>query len=565
VGQVREGRIDRREFVRRLAVLGLAPSAIAALVAACGGDDDEARPETAPSETGATSDDASVPGFAWEGGTSGGEATVVWPDETLIFDPPVTYGTGAYYGLHNFYRGLTFFGGDPAAPEPQPDIAESVDVSSDGLRYNFKLKQGVTYHNGSQLVAADVKACYERCTTVEGTWAGPFLARVTGYQDYVDGKAGDIPGLKAVGDHEFEIQLDSPDATILGALAIPPLLLYPVAEVERLGDQWPVNPVGTGPYRLDTFDDAASEWQASRFEDYIYADKLPYLDTLTWQWNVTQELQVLRVQRGEADAMTFPPSSAIQDLQGLGDQFKTWTSLELRYFPMNVNLAPLDNLKVRQALNYAFNRERTKQFLVEPNGRYYPPSLFGFRDDLEGWTYDPEQAKALLDEGGYDGEELVALFVEAPTTPGHDQIWQLIQQDFEQVGVKLTLERTEGVVADHAKEIATGKYHIWHQHWGMGLPDPSELTSSLIGTKAPLNYGGYSNPDLDNLANQAIGESDQGARADLYGQIEETLLADAPMLFLGAGIVPTFRTMRVQNFYFEPIYWEHWDRYWVQD
>jgi ABC-type transport system substrate-binding protein len=139
-----------------------------------------------------------------------------------------------------------------------------------------------------------------------------------------------------------------------------------------------------------------------------------------------------------------------------------------------------------------------------------------------------------------------------------------MQQDFKQIGVNLKLQRAEGLVSDNAEDIKAGKYHMWHLHWGMGMPDPSELTSTFLQTGAPLNFAGYSNQQIDDLAAQGIAETDPATRADDYSEIERLVLEDAAMVFLGGGIVPTFRTARVQNYLFESIYWQHWDRYWLQ-
>jgi ABC-type transport system substrate-binding protein len=560
IAEATAGKIDRRQFVWRLAALGLAPSAIATLVAACGGGGDEAGAPQTSTGGGVSIPASAVPGFKWEGGTPGGEATVSWPDDSLIFDPPVTYGTGAYYGIHNFYRGLLFFGGDPAVP--QPDLAESFDVSSDGKRYNFKIRQGVLFHNGRELKAEDFKYTYERTAIIEGTWAGPFIGRVNGYQDYLDKKAKEISGIKVLGKYELELALDAPDVTVLKALSIVPFLVVPKEEVEGKGDQWPVSPVGTGPFQLEKFNDAESTYRATKFKDYIYGEHLPYLDALTWEWNKTPEVAVLRVQRGESDSMVYPPSSALAKLEG-NEGLQKWDNLELRYYALNLKAPPLNNKKVRQGLNYAFNRERARRFLVVPTGRYYPTTLFGYDDTLKGYSYDPERARSLLKEGGYDGQELVALVHDSPSTPGHEEVFQLLQQDLKDVGVKLTLKKGPGDVSDHAKEIRAGDFDMWAVHWGMGMPDPVELASSLFGTGAPLNFGGYGNAEIDKLNAKGVGQSDSDARAQTYAEIERMLLDDAPFIFLGGGIVPTFRTTRVQNFFFEPILWEHWDRYWV--
>jgi peptide/nickel transport system substrate-binding protein/oligopeptide transport system substrate-binding protein len=119
-----------------------------------------------------------VPGPPWEGGKRGGQATVVWPDPSVIYDPPLAYDLGGYYGLQNFYRGLGYYG---LNAEPQLDQAESMDISDDGLEIQFKLKSGITFHNGREVTAEDYKWTFERAVSKDtGSWVQGFWRPSTG-------------------------------------------------------------------------------------------------------------------------------------------------------------------------------------------------------------------------------------------------------------------------------------------------------------------------------------------------------------------------------------------------
>jgi len=568
--RMREGRIDRREFVRRLAVLGLAPSGIAAFVAACGvGGGESAAP--APAETtGSTAAAATttatapaagtVPGPPYEGGTQGGIGRVAFQDERPTFDPPTAYGFANYNGIQNYYRGLFFYG---LNTEAQPDLAESMDVNDDATSYVFKIKKGVTFHNGRELTADDFKFTWERATSKDtASWVQGFFNAVVGYDDFIGGSAKELTGIKVVDPYTIQIDLSRPDVTIPGILGVPVYYALPAKEVQEQGKSFQFF-MGTGPFKLENADIPGRRITASRFDDYVYADqKLPYLDSLDWSWGVNQQLQYLRVLRGDLDSTGDTLAAAITlKLQKSAPegQFNQYDSLQVSWVEFDWMKKPFDDLKVRQAFNYAIDRDRLKTALVNPTAHFWPPSLLGYDDSLQTFTYDPEKAKSLLAEAGYSG----GLDVPFPIL-GVSQgiVEQLLQQDLKAVGLNLTLDRNPATIFELGTKVRD-KYPAWLRGWAMGLPDPTELVNSLIATGAPNNYGGYGNADVDALGKQAQSETDRTKRGDDYAQIEQMLFDDAAFGFLGVGIWSFFHSDKLQNFIWEPANLEHWDIYWL--
>ncbi|MGH2614090.1 MAG: ABC transporter substrate-binding protein, partial [Thermomicrobiales bacterium] len=263
------GKLDRRALLGRAAMLGAASTGLASALSV---------PESA-AQTPATSEApaaSAIPGPPWEGGVRGGVGRVAWP-ANITFDPPLAYDLAGYYGILNFYRGLLFYGLDP---EPQLDLAESMDIADDASGYRFRLKPGVTFHNGRELTAADCKFTWERASSTEiGSWVQSFLAAVTGHADFVAGDAGEISGIKVVDDYTIELELDRPDVTIPGVLGIPPFYILPAEVVQAAGEDFSFM-MGSGPFRLEELDQTQRVYRCSRFEDYVYADRLPYFDQL---------------------------------------------------------------------------------------------------------------------------------------------------------------------------------------------------------------------------------------------------------------------------------------------
>ena len=278
--------MSRAELLRRGAIGAAAPALLGAV---------------SPMATALAAETAHpIPGTSFRGGRKGGTGRAVWPDASVVYDPPLALDLGGYYGLANFYRGLMYFGPDAT---PQLDMASSMDVSHGGRRYQFKLKPGLTFHNGREVTAADFKWTYERSSSKKlASWVQAFLASVHGQPAFAAGHAKHIAGLRVAGKYELILELDHPDVTVPGVLGIPPFYVVPKEEVERLGAQFTFNPVGTGPYKLDKYDKGNNMYTASRFDGYEYAGKLPYFDSLDWRWAIPEDLEYLRVKAGDADA-----------------------------------------------------------------------------------------------------------------------------------------------------------------------------------------------------------------------------------------------------------------------
>jgi len=547
--------MSRAGFLQRLAAAGLAVPTVAGLAGGLAG------PAGAASATKTAATARPIPGPPWKGGKKGGVGSVGWPDKTVTYDPPLAYDLGGYYGLANFYRGLLYF---DAKSNPQLDLAESMDISSDGKRYRFKLKKGITFHNGREMTAKDFKYSLERSSSKQiGSWVGGFLGSVQGHAAFASDKAKQISGIKAVDKYTLELRLTKPDVTIPGVLAIPPFFVLPQEDVKRLGKQFVSNPVGTGPYKLQKWDKSGSRYQAVRNEDYVYGKSLPYFDELDWQWNVPETLEYLRAKAGKLDAtggnLANAPSIVAQLRAKKDKNYAEWGSFNLQWFELNTKQKPFDDVRVRQALNYAVNKKRFESLLIKPTGHFFPPNLLGYNAGLDTYEYDPEKAKSLLKAAGVSGLDLTVPILGGGT--GRPE--QLLQQDLKQVGINVKLVRDQASVYDLGSKLAA-KYPLWFKGWGMGLPDPSELVASLIGTGAPSNYSGWGNATIDKLGSQATAITNRGRRGSVYAAIEKQLMRDAPFIFIGVSTWVTYHSDRLQNFGWEPVLYEHWDRFWAR-
>lgn len=543
------GRLNRRQALTRAAAVGITPLALS-----------HAMTRTLAAQEMHTVTFETIPGPPWGGGTRGGTGRIAWPEDNITLDPPLAYDLGGYYGIANFYRGLLYYG---LNTEPQLDLAESMEVSEDAEFYRFRIKPGVTFHNGRALTANDFKFTWERASSPElASWVQGFLGSVEGHAEFVAGEADEIAGIAVVDDLTIELTLSQPDVTIPGVLAIPPFYALPAEEVQAEGEDFQFT-LGTGPWKLEEFDQAQRRYRCSRFVDYVYADTLPYFDTLEWEWGITPTLEAQRVQRGELEAMgaNVPAATVLQLQQGgsADNALQVWDSLSIVWYEFDVTQPPFDNPLVRQAVNHAFNRERLQRLLTQPTGHFYPPALLGYDPEATVYAYDPERARALLAEAGVGD-----LAITVPIW-GEDQgeNQQLLQQDLAAVGITVTLQQDPADENQYGAKLRD-MYRVWPRGWGMGLPDTSELYNSMMKTGAPSNYGGYSNAEVDRLGAEAQRETDPAVRGQLYAQAEQILLDDAPYIFVGVRQWATLKRPELQNFTWEPVLYQHWDRYWLQ-
>ena len=367
----------------------------------------------------------------------GGTMVVTYKDDVSTFDPAIGYDWQNWSMIKSLFDGLMDY--NPGTTELIPDLAESYSSSEDGLTYTFNLRKGVKFHNGRELVASDVKYSIERSVHPETQSPGQgFFWQIKGFDEMASGSAQALSGISTPDDHTVVIELSQPDATFLHVVAINFSFAVPKEEVEKHGQDFGRNPVGTGAYRM-------TEWTLGQrvvFErnaDY-FREGAPFLDTIIFEVGQEPSVALLRLKRGEVDVLGDPIPSA-NFLQEKNDPANEGLIVEgnllhTGYITMNTTEAPFDDKRVRQAVNMAINKERVVRIV---NGRGVianqplPPAMPAYDTAFEGYPHDPEKAKQLLAEAGYpDGFE-TELY--AMNTDPNPRIAQSFQQDLAAVGI----------------------------------------------------------------------------------------------------------------------------------
>lgn len=478
----------------------------------------------------------------------GSTITVTYKDDIATLDPAIGYDWQNFSMIKAIFDGLMDY--EPGTAKLRPGLAESYEISPDGKVFTFKLRDGVKFHNGRTMTAEDVKYSFER--TVNPSTQSPgagFLGSIEGFEAMQGGTATELSGVKIVDPKTVEVTLSRPDATFLSVMALNFSFIVPKEEVEKSGADFGRNPVGTGAFKL-------AEWtlgQRLRLEknpDY-YREGAPKLDGINFEIGQEPVVSLLRVQNGEVDVPGdgIPPAKFREVMGNPAEAAQVVEGVQLHtgYITMNVKAAPFDDLKVRQAVNMAINKDRIVQIIngrATPANQPLPPTMPGYVHNFEGYKYDVEAAKKLLAEAGHpDGFETELFVANVDPQP---RIAQAIQQDLAAIGIKASLQSLAQANVIAAGGSAEGAPMIWSggMAWIADFPDPSNFYGPILGCAGAVeggwNWAKYCNEALDEKAAAAdamVDPAKAAERASAWGEVYKGVMADAPW-------VPVFNEKR---------------------
>lgn len=469
----------------------------------------------------------------------GGSMIVTYQEDVATLDPAIGYDWQNWSMIKSLFDGL--MGYEPGSTTLRPELAESYDIDKDGTRFTFHLRDGITFHNGREITAEDVKYSLERTINPKTKSPGAgFFSMIEGFESWNSGEGDGLSGVKVVDDKTVEITLNRPDATFLHVMALNFALVVPKEAVEASGEDFGREPVGSGAYVLD-------EWTPGqrivfkRFDDY-WRDGVPKLDKITFDIGLEPTVALLRLQNGEADILGdgIPPAQFLQVMNDPEQKENVIEGGQLHtgYVTMNVEMEPFDQLEVRKAVNMAINKDRVLKIV---NGRAVaanqplPPTMPGYADDYEGYPFDPDKAREMLAEAGFEDGFSTELYV--MNTDPNPRIAQSIQQDLSAIGIDAeirSLAQANVIAAGGEKDQAP---MIWSggMAWIADFPDPSNFYGPILGCDGAVpggwNWAWYCNEDLDARAAKADSITDperSDERIDMWRQIYLDVMADAP-------------------------------------
>ena len=400
-----------------------------------------------------------------------------------------------------------------------PDLAESWDVSDDGLSYTFHLRQGVKFHTGQELTADDVKFTFERLyDPAMASPAAMFGVFIEGVDARLEGNADDVPGIVVLDKYTVQFNLTQPYGAFLAELVTPSLGILCKEEVEKWGDDYLVHPSGTGPFKLKDWV-RGEKLVLEANEDYY--EGRPALDVVEIIIIEDEATGILKYENEELDIYGVP-SAELDRLMAdpeLSKQIVSVPALDTYYFQLNNFSPPLDDVRVRKAIAHAIDRQAILDTIIKTGqlaSTVMPPGLPCYNPDVEPYEYDPEKARALLEEAGLeDGFSMTVL------QRSESEIVDAIVAQLVEVGITLEQQMVErSAFWDIAYKGQTDSYYL---SWWADFGDPHNFFAyiwrSAPETEESKNM--YVNPEVDELIDRAAVTTDMDERCELYHQIEQ--------------------------------------------
>lgn len=454
---------------------------------------------------------------------------ILFNQDMRTSDPHIAYETETWPTASLFYVGLVKLA-DPGTPVPA--LAESWTISDDGTVYTFKLRPDLKFSNGSPLTAEEVKWSFLRVLNPETASPTSFMFEpIVGAADFLAGTADDVSGIKVIDPLTIEFTTDGPVWTMMQRFALPPGFIVSQEGVEAAGDDFGRQPLGAGPFMIESWESGVKI--TGTRNPYYYAEGQPAFDGFQMELGIESSVEILRIENGEADiALDFVSSSDYPRLAAdtaLAPQLIASEGFpNTGYVIMNNNKEPFSDVRVRQALSMAVDRERLVQIKNgrgTPIGGFLPASVVGHNPDVTAPAYDPEGAKALLAEAGYpDGfttNMLSTLF------PDDVAFAQAVAGDLAAIGVTVELESIDTAQFLDVVNQKTDDLSLIMTNWYMDYQDPSNNWEPLLQCGGSYNWGNYCNEDLEALFTEAnkfpLGEERWAAFASFEAAVAEQM------------------------------------------
>ncbi len=470
--------------------------------------------------------------------------------EPQSLDPHTVTATNDFRILVNLYDGLVRF--KDGTLEVEPALAESWEVSDDGRTYRFKLREGVKFHDGSDFDAEAVKFNFDRMLNKDHPFynTGPFPLSFN---------FSSIASVEIIDPHTVEFRLKEAFAPFLSNLAYPTGLIVSPAAVEQHGKDYGRSPSGTGPFKF-------AEWQSNQRvvieRNPDYWGGAAKLEAVVFRPVTDANTRVAEMMAGGLDVMVeVPPDNLATFRQDANFTVAEQAGPHVWFAILNTKEGPFADKRVRQAANYAVNKETLVKDVLQDTATVaagpIPPAFNWVESAVEPYPYDPEKAKALLAEAGVESPQLTFYVTEGgsgmldPVTMG-----AAIQADLQAVGFSVKIETYEwNTFLGRVNPGLEGKADMAEMAWMTNDPDTVPyltLRTDAMPDKGGFNSGYYSNPEVDSLLEQARASTDQAERGKLYAKVQAAVHEDAPWLFVANWKQNAVTTAAVQGFKLQP-------------
>jgi peptide/nickel transport system substrate-binding protein len=452
-------------------------------------------------------------------------------------DPEAVLNNTSGFVMASIYDSLVKF--KPGTTEVAPGLAEKWDTSEDGLTYTFHLKKGVKFHDGTPFDANTYVKDMNRWLKKDDP---DYIGNSGPVEGFLDDTFEELASYRAVDDNTVEMKLKQPYAPFLTNLAMVWNGITSPAATAKLGKDYRSNPVGTGPFIF-------KEWK--RGDQIVltanpnYWNGKPKVDRLVYKVMPDGQAALLALKRGDVHILADVSAQVIPAMkQDHNIVVMTQPGLAVSGVGMPPDVKPFDDKRVRQALNYAIDKDAINKSLFQGLAvamtSPLPEAQWGFDKSLKGYPYDPKKAKELLAAAGYPNgfeTELLSYNSARGYNSAGAELAVAIQGQLEKVGVKASVRKQE--MGAYLSEIrsAQKKYQgMFMVGWTGDNGDPDNFLDELFNSKRiPVtNAVRYKNDDVDKTLNEAQRVGDHAKRVALYSKAQKEILDDAPWIFINS-------------------------------
>ena len=426
-----------------------------------------------------------------------------------------------------------------------PSLAESWDISDDGLEYTFHLRQGVKFHNGNDFTAEDVAYTFHRMLTVEGGVNTEFIDQIKGADELLAGETDTLEGVEVVDDYTIKVTLKEPFAGFLASISSPGVSIYDSEATEAAGDQFGMDPavtVGTGPFEFSSWS-FNNQLVLTRNEDYWKgASGLP---GVVIKIIPDTETQSMMFESGELDILDldYAADSADRFTETYPDQIVQGPRVGIVYFTMNFNKEPFQDVRVRKAVQMSIDRQAILDALYGGRGQVeqgiFPHGLIGFNPDQEEIKYDPEAAKALLAEAGYaDGFDM-EIAADSSASDTMTMALEIVSDQLAEVGIRAEIKNYDESTWLETRK--SGELGSFMSTWSADYNDPDNFIYTFFGNEEKTRIRSINYPDTEVMERVAKARTivNENERLAEYKALEEKIIHE------DAAWVPMFSRLHL--------------------
>ena len=526
---------------KRVLALLLVGALSASLLMGCGGSGkQEAAPET---EQGTTEEGEEAPADAEEAGEAGGAGsdtlTFVQAADPRSLDPAFADDGESTKINTNMYEGLVRYA--DKSTEIQPSLAESWEVSEDGLTYTFHLRQGVKFHDGTDFNAEAVKYNFDRQlpgnATEDMPYAGFVFAAVT--------------EVIAEDDYTVVIKLSEAQTPFLANLAmIQGSPIVSPAALEANNGNVTNSPCGTGPYKFVSWDTNQAV-VLERFEDYW--GEPAKIKNLIFRIIPDNSARVIALNNGEVDVIDGIDAMVVDQISQAGNTVQTDEAMMTNYMAFNTTEGACTDVEVRRAICQSLNITEMVQTLYQgydqPATTFLPTSLPGYDSTIAPPAYDPEAAQAVLSEKGVTSLHIITYSVARPyNTVGGQKLAEAVQGYLSKVGVECTIDAYDWTT--FKEKAQTDTYDLLFAGWGGDNGDPDNFLNLLATDDISMNYSHFSNEEYNQLIADGLVTPVVDERSAIYTECEKIIADQVPILPISHSNFMCGVSPRVNGFFY---------------